>query len=250
MTRVSVGLKRFPDDLSYIESFDRNMDYIEMMALEGEDYSKLSKLDMPITLHHPHMSFNFNPCNKSFLELNKKQFSFTQKLADEFSADVIVVHPGDLDTPLCKEEYAIKFFQEHFDERIHFENLPDHYSLSSTPEKLRELMEKTKVQKICFDIGHAFLSYYSCKRPEKDFYDYVETFFEYTPSYFHFMGIDMSKKKDHLDFCENNFDFTKIEPFVIPNSRITLETPQITKKGEPNTKEQINDIKFIRSMFQ
>ncbi|MFA6088754.1 MAG: TIM barrel protein [Candidatus Woesearchaeota archaeon] len=244
--KISVGLKRYPKTLGDIEKFSSILDYIEVMSIEGEDISKLHKLDIPITLHNPHSSFGFNPCDKDKFELNFKILNASLKLADEFGSKIVVVHPGRLDKPWYNVDNAYEFFSDNFlDKRIHFENL---FSAGfSSKEDFLELFKRTKNNNMCFDIGHAFIAAHEVSALDID--KYVLSFFDLNPKYFHFSGIKTKEIKDHFNFCDNDYDFSKIAKFVPSDSMITLETNHLDKDGNLNTNEQIKDLEFVRWLF-
>lgn len=260
------------------------------MALPGIDEIRLHRLDIPITFHHPYDRFGFNPCNKTLSESNKKMLDSSLNLCDEFSSDVLVVHPGTLngkyvDSKNSSVESAYDFFLKNFDKRIHFENICPPFSPFCTVSALRELFSKTKIKNFCFDIEHAFVTWkilgmrgigsdglesnsletngLESNSLESDVeihtnvYDFINSYFEFEPRYFHFCAINSNFKKEdvfkfgksHMNFSKNNFDWQKIMKNIAFNSRITLETNHLDSLRNLNTQEQIKDLEFVKRLF-
>jgi endonuclease IV len=243
---IDVGLKRFPLSLSDLKDLKKHMDHLEVMAIPGSNYDVLNKLDLPITIHAPHISQGFNPASKKLEGLNEDLLNHALSVADMFSSSVVVVHPGHIVDKQCSVDFSVDFFNSRIDRRMRFENLENGDGAFSDFNKFKLFLSKLKHKKVCFDISHAYLS--SLKLGVEPF-GHIKKFFSLEPDYFHLSGINFARGRDHFNFSNNDFAYKKIVPYFPRNPCITLETNHLNGAGKLNTIGQIRDLDFTRKLF-
>jgi endonuclease IV len=238
---MKIGIKtyRYQKGLEY---FKDKADFIEVMALEGEDYSFLKTLGLPVVVHSQHETLGFNDADKNLREKNSKSLNFAMKIADEFRAGKIIVHPGVIKDLNCSEQTAINFINGFNDKRICIENLTirnGFESLCSNPESSKSFIEKTKA-KLCFDVNHAFEASVFFKR---EFYSFMQDFLKLQPKHFHIGGQKIDPLISHLSFKDSELDFGRVLMLLPKDAEITLETTTDLEKIK-------KDLEYIKGIIR
>lgn len=236
---MKIGVK-FYDYEPEVEYSKKNADFIEIMAIEGHDYSKFEDFPVPIVIHCQHDSFGVNNADKSKYDRDLRSINFALKVADSTNAEKIIVHPGELKNNDCSEENSIDLIKNIKDKRIIIENMPQlgkFKHLCSTPKEMKGFLTKTN-KSFCFDVNHAIQTATDLKI---NYMDLCRKFLKLNPKHFH-LGGQKKNGKTHLSFSESEYDFKNILELMDKDSEITLETDIDKMKVR-------NDLKFIRSII-
>jgi len=234
---MKIGVKTF-DYIREFEYFKDKADFIEIMAVEGRDYSKFKDFKIPFIIHSQHTTFGINNADKTLYQKNLDSFNYAKKVADMLGAKKIIVHPGDIEGDNCSENNSVNFIKSLKDNRIIIENMPRKNALCRTPKQLKEFITKTGCG-FCFDINHAILIAQNLK---KDYKEIIKSFVKLKPNHFHLVGQKIPGK-DHLCFSDSELDLKEIFSFLPKDAEITLETSKDIEK----TKE---DLKVIREVLK
>lgn len=241
---MKIGVKFYPDSIrkaaGIIEELAGRADFIEIMAIKGEDFTSLEKA-RHVTIHCMHTSHGFNPADKAAHEKSRELLDFSIGLADTLRAKVIVVHPGRLNNPGCSLENTIEFYGKNSDNRLHIENMPYRESglhfTGRAPAEMGRILDGTGL-KFCLDFGHSAASAYGHNASVMGF---AGEFLRLKPSYFHFYdGVLKSEICSHMHLQEGEQDVAAYRKILPPDAVVCLETkPIILEKF-------IADIDFLR----
>lgn len=220
------------------------LDFIETMAIVGEDYSQLKDYGIPVTIHAEHLFFGVNPADPLLLERNIKSVNFAIKTADMFDAETIVIHPGCMQNHNCNLETSINFLKSVYDPRMIVENMPCYVSekakilnIGKGLEEIKQILSATKMG-FCLDLGHAAVA---ASGSGLDYMELVKQFMNLKPNYFHmFDSILKSKAGDHMHLGEGELDILGFKKLLPKDAWVVLETP-IDAEG------RVRDIEFMRS---
>jgi len=232
---MNIGIKTY-DYSPEFEAFKGIADFIEVMAIEGRDYSGFKKLGIPIVIHAQHQGFGVNIADKTLVDRNKRSLDFAIELADMLNAKKIIVHSGELNDDNCSIENSFNFLKQYDDKRILIENLSHKPFLCTTPGELKYLAGKLKLG-ICFDINHAIVK---AQEMNQDIYSLFDGFLKLNPKHYH-IGGQILEGKTHLTFSKSNIDLKKIFSLLPKNIDITLEVSW-------DIKEMKDDLVFIRKV--
>ena len=238
---MKIGVKNY-GDLDYFRALNDRVDFFEIMAIEGKDYSFMEEFDKPITIHAQHEGFGINIADKTKTEKNLSSIRFAISLADKFNSKFIILHPGKVIDENCSEEQAISFLNSIKDKRVIVENVVFvKNKIGVTPESISKLMKVTG-RGLCFDVNHAIVT---ALELGKDPYEFLKEFVKLKPSYYHIGGQKMSKGADgtHLSFKDSDIDLDKIFKIIPKNAQIALEV----SRDIENTKY---DADLIRKLNQ
>jgi sugar phosphate isomerase/epimerase len=234
---VKIGIKIFSEK-DFAKHFENKADFLEIMAIEGRDYSFLKGYALPIVIHAQHQQFGVNCASKAKLEKNTSSMNFAIKLANEFNAKKIILHPGELNDKDSSKENSINFIKGLNDRRILIENLlvREEDYLCALPEETKEFIEKTG-KGFCFDINHAVSTALALKQNYKEM---LKEFVKLKPKHYHIGGQKL-KENDigHLPLEESELPLKEILGLLPKDAEITLETESDIKKTE-------KDIETIR----
>ena len=236
---MKIGVKTF----EYREDFKqlaKDIDFIEIMAIEGKDYSKFKEFNLPILVHAQHEIFLINNANKNLFEKNKSSINFAIKLANLFNSDKIIVHPGLLSDENCSFENAISFFNNFNDKRILIENMPDLKIKKQlcTPVDETKIFLKKVNKGFCLDINHAAIG---CLDSRQRYVKKIKDFLKLNPSHYH-LGGQRLNNDSHLSIEDSEIDLQGIINLLPENAEITLETTTDLEKIK-------RDIKLLRGMI-
>ena len=214
---MKIGIKTYcyvPE----LEYFKDKVDYIEVMAIVGENYDRFVDFSMLITVHSQHRGFGVNNADRRKERFNLKSLNFARSLADLVNSDRIVVHPGELKNKDCSRSNSVDLISGINDSRIIIENMPNSLSLCSTPADMDYYMQETG-KSFCFDVNHAI--HYAADFGIS-YYKLMKDFLELDPSYFHIGGHSIKSNRSHLSFAESELNLRKILSFYPANASITL----------------------------
>lgn len=227
-----------------------NLDFIELMPLmDGEYYKKFKEFNLPVIIHAPHDSLGATPSDPTKYERTIKCFEESQRIADFFNSEYIIVHPGRYIQEISSKEArenAIKVFSKINDRRILLENLIwlDEYvhDFCSNAREMKEMMEKLGYTKFCLDFAHMTLT----EKSRKEGYQKVaQEFMELKPDYFHICGGDFrDHKTEHSSIFYGDFDIPFFKNLIPSEGMLVFETPK-----EP-IERRINEIKYFRSEIE
>ena len=150
---MKIGIKTF-DDAFFLENLKEKADFIEIMAIEGNNYDFLKKFSLPIVIHAQHENFGINNSDKTIYQKNLNSINFAKKIADLINAKKIILHPGALLNENHSKQQSIQFMGEIKDKRILIENLPAKKNICSTPNQTKDFLKQTNLG-FCLDINHA-----------------------------------------------------------------------------------------------
>ena len=218
---MKIGIKTF-EYFPELRSFDKKIDFIEIMAIEDKDYSEFKTFNIPIVIHCQHQAWGVNLADKTKYLRNLKAINYAIKIADMLGAKKIIVHSGELINENCSVENSLKFLEKFNDSRILIENLPlqnPPISLCSSFENTQDYLKKSG-KGFCFDINHAIIREIGNKEA---YLRIIKKFITLNPQHFHFGGQDLNYKS-HLNFKDSVLDIKKILSLLPNNAEITLET--------------------------
>lgn len=233
--KIGVKIYRY---VKGIEEFAKIVDFIEIMALEGENYSKFEKLGIPIIIHAQHHRHGVNNADKTKDEKNNSSINFAINLADTLNADKIIVHPGELDSEDCSRENAVSFIKNLKDSRILVENMPQKEGLCVDAGGTREFLIETG-NGFCFDANHAIKEELSLK---KDYFKKIESFLKLNPNHYHLGGQNFSGG-EHINFKYSEIDLKKIIGMFPNDAEISIET-----SGDMNLDSLKEDVILLREI--
>lgn len=245
MKKINAGVKIFSiKDKAFLDRVAENADFIETMAIRGENYDFLESYNKRIVIHAEHQGFGVNPADPDKHEQNLASISFALKLADRLDAKKIICHAGSIVNEGCNEEASISFFKEIKDKRILLENLrllgspkKPAIQICFTPEEMMKF-QKVANKGFCLDFTHAILS--AVILGKKDCNEFINAFLKMNPRHFHFSDIKFIKLKDHLNFGDGDLDIEFYKKILPDNSDVTLETTLDADKV-------LNDLKIMKA---
>lgn len=242
---MKIGVKTFSDE-KFLKYFKDKVDFFEVMAVQGNDYSFLKDISLPIVIHAEHQGFGTNPADSSLRDFNLRSINFARKVADIAHAKKIIVHPGQIEKGNKNISLAnsLNFFKGINDDRIILENLPTYFEskksfkLCKMPREIKSFMKKTNVG-FCFDINHAI----GAIKKFNGKYNFIKKYIQLNPSHYHIGGQKLNNGSEHLCLADSELDLNKILSYYPDNAEITLETETDVKKVE-------DDIKIIRNVLK
>lgn len=249
---MKIGVKAYHDP-EFIKHFESKADFLEVMAIEGKDYSFLNSYKIPIIIHSMHYLFGVNLSDPKKEEANSKAINFAIELANQTNATKIIVHPGEFTSLECSKETSERFLRRFNDNRIIVENHPNlevelendsnlraefKKSVFVRPEEISQLIKNAK-KGFCFDINHALTQ---AHKENLDYISFIKEFLKLKPSHFHLGGQKFSPSKSHLDFSDSEINLREILSLLPKNAEITLEVSKDIKKTEA-------DLSLIRDII-
>lgn len=236
---MKIGVKTFKDG-EFLRHFKDKVDFFEVMAIQETDYSFLKEFSLPIVIHAQHLGFGVNNANKTKVIKNEESINFAVNLANEYGADKIIIHPGEITDDNCSVEQAIYFLKLIKDKRILIENIPLRGNfLCATPEETKKFMMETG-NGFCFDINHAIETAVFLKQ---DCLRIIKEFIKLEPKHYHIGGQKLKGNIAHLPLADSDIPLKKIMELIPKDAEITLETVCDIKKTE-------EDIKMIKDLIK
>lgn len=235
---LKVGVKFYPESLKRheMEKVSEKADFIEIMAIRGEDLKWLKDFGIPFTVHCMHFDWGVNPANRNKADFNREALDFARKAADMLDSRLIVAHPGCMENPDCSISDSAAFFRSVEDSRVVIENMPPKTKpvggaeeLGRTPEEMKSLMEGSG-KGMCLDFGHATAS---AKPLGMGHLDFIKDFMKLNPAYFHLSDTLVESGQDmHLHLGKGNMDLKAIKAMIPDGSWVCLETGWGAKAGK------------------
>jgi endonuclease IV len=241
---MKIGVKIFPDNREYLKQLvsKAELDFVEVMAIENEDFDFLETIGLPVVIHCEHFEFGVNLADSKREKNNISAIEFAKGLAERFDSKFIVVHPGVNHNSGCSLENVIDALKTgpFSDKRIIVENMPFRYSSHETIRHIGSAFEDIKKivsftgKRTCLDFGHASTVAFN---KGTDHVEMARKFMELKPAYFH-----MSDNKGPIDIHTNLgngvLDIPALKKMVGDNM-VAIETVI-------NLEKHINDIKLMR----
>ena len=237
---MKIGVKTYYNE-DFLRKLKDKVDFFEIVAIEGKEYSFLNSLSKPVVVHAQHERFGINLSDKKNLQKKINSINFAIKIADLCKSEKIIIHSGNIQSSSCSTDESIRFIKSIKDRRILLENLPqwENY-LCNTPKEVSNFMEKTGAG-FCFDINHAIQTAYVC---EIDPYKFCNEFIKLKPNHYHLGGQKNGKENEtHLNFKDSEINLKKIFKMLPKNAEITLETTT-------NSEEVEKDLEIIRRTIE
>ncbi len=220
------------------EYFKDKADFIEVMAIEGEDYSKFKDFGLPVVIHTQHGGFGINNANGANYEKNKKSLEFAIKLANELGAKKIIVHPGDLSGEDCSSENVLSLLKKFNDSRIIIENMSHKIMLCTDPNNTFEFLKDVGLG-FCFDLNHAIEI---AQHSKLKYLDFLKEFLKLGPVHYHLGGQSYSGQT-HLAFEDSQINIKELVSILPKDAEITLETSNDLEKTK-------RDLEFIKNIVK
>ncbi len=239
---MKIGIKIFPDNRDYLKEISGLVDFVEVMAVETEDFGFMGEHKIPYIIHNEHSVFGVNLSDPERRVKNLASIRFSQGLADRFGAMYIIVHPGKVEGERCSLENVIKVIEKVGDKRVIIENLPFNNLLGglcfgSRPKEIERIMKATGCG-FNLDFAHACAAADSLGR---DHVEFVREFIKLKPVFFHISDGNVGSGVDkHLHLGQGNLDLKAFRKMIPGMGMVTIET-------WPEFEEQIKDIGFMRS---
>ena len=235
-----VGVKIFPNGKAFYEQMKEHIDFIEIMAVEGAEYSFLKGWKKGVVIHHEHDGFGINHANPNKKKKNLAATKWAIHLANKFHAEKIIVHAGHIENKECSIKEIIKQLTPIWDKRIIFENLihiaGGHYMFCYNKQHLEYLTSAFKTG-ICLDISHAVISGVELHNEPEYFLKELQTL---PILHGHVCDGHLETPIDqHIHIGDGNFALKKYLQYFPKKIAITIETPKNLKKAK-------QDIAFVR----
>jgi endonuclease IV len=203
--------------------------FIELMVVPSSSVDDLKTIkkqfaDAQVRIHATYEKFDAG--NRELEMENKKILALSQKAADIFNAQTIVVHAGIGHEQKYVDEAArqFKFFK---DKRIVIENVPyfgcnGEKLLGNKPEEIAYIMNESGCG-FCLDFSHAICAALSLN---SDIEENFQKFFALRPSVYHMCDGNLHEAEDaHLHFGEGNYPLRHyLTDYTSDNAYITMET--------------------------
>lgn len=232
---MKFGVKTY-SDYEFLRHFEKKIDFFEVQAIQGKDYSFLKNFSLPIVIHAEHQAWGVDISSPEQRKINFKAIDFARKIADSISAKKIIIHAGgDIGNSI---EESINFLNALNDDRIIVENVVRAWVGASFSD-IKKILDKTG-KGFCFDVNHAILY---CWENNLDIFSLIKKFLELNPKHFHIGGQrkGVNGEIGHLLLKEFDYNWEDILKLYPKDAEITLETA-------PNIKDTEEDIKLIKKI--
>lgn len=226
--------------------------FIELMVVPSTTMDDLQKIkeqvgNLEVRIHAPHDSMGFDPGNRDLEKQNQGLVALSQKAADFFNAETIVVHAGCGHGKQHIDE-TIRQFKLFNDSRILVENLPylDYGTMpmhGSTAEEISYIMQESGCG-FCFDFSHAICAALTLNM---DIDVQLKNFFDLKPTVYHLCDGDTKQSNDlHMHFKTGNFPLSHfLNDFTDKDAYITIET---SMGIEQDATPRIQDYLYLKSI--
>ncbi|MEM5792788.1 MAG: TIM barrel protein [Candidatus Aenigmatarchaeota archaeon] len=241
---MKIGLKIYPykENYKFAKKFCDLVDFIEIMAIPGEDYSYLDKFNLPVVVHNMHEGLGINLANPDKRKINRESLDFSTQLADKFDSKFIIVHSGKGENEKCSKEELIEELNLYRDKRIVLENCvfrEKEVAYGYDFISMKNIISKTK-SGLCLDFPHAYLSAHFLKR---DPIKLIKDLTKLKPKIFHISNMYKEEAIDsHNNLCDGNLPIEDLLKFVGKNY-VTMETNHDLEKTKM-------DIIFLRNFIK
>lgn len=241
---MNIGLKIVPQtDPASIDSIIDEVDFVELYAKIGHDYGFVKRLGKPVTIHAPHSGDNVNLADSAKEENNTAALNWARGLADEFAAEVIVIHPAYSDSDTCSIANTTNIIKANYDERYCIESMPHRYPetdgvdfYGSTVDELARIAAEADIG-VCLDFNHSATAAHVLGREPREF---LQEFLDLKPRHFHIADAKYGNTKfEHFNLFDGDLDKELIRSLIPSGANITLETP-------PDREKQLREVEFLR----
>jgi endonuclease IV len=228
---MDIGIKIFPEDLEYAKRIAKYCDFFEVMAVPKSNFRAMKAIGKPFTIHTIHSHWGFNPTNPEKRKLNLLGVDTAAKAADILGADVIVVHPGQIESEKCSLEHAVSFISK-LDSRFVVENMPSTVKemthVGCDISDLKQLTKKPK-RHICLDFPHAAEYAHS---QGIEYTSFINSLIDrFGPRYFHISDTRIQNRVDmHLHLKEGDLKLWYFKKIIPKNARLLIETAHEFRK--------------------
>ncbi len=235
-----IGIKIFPNGKGFLDAMQNYVDFVEIMAVEGAEYSFLKKWKKGVIIHHEHDGFGVNHANPEKIKKNKAATKWAIHLANKFNAEKIIVHAGHMENKECSLKEVTKQLTPLWDKRIIFENLihiaGGHYMFCYKKEQLEYLTSMFKTG-ICLDISHGVISGVERHNDPEYFLKELQAL---PILHGHVCDGHLETPIDqHIHIGDGNFPLKEYLKYIPKKRDMTLETPKNIEKAK-------KDIAFLR----
>lgn len=234
---MKIGVKVYCDE-KFADYFKDKADFLEVMAIQGKDYSFLENYPLPIVIHAMHEGLGVNVADKSLSEKNLASINFAISLADHFNSNKIILHPGTLENVDCSLEQSMSLFKN-LDNRIIFENLSSKINVCSKFLEVKQFISETN-RDFCLDVNHAIQI---SEELGVEFIPVIKDFLTLRPAHYHIGGQRTGiRDRGHRSFEDSNIPLKEILSLFPNDVEVTLEVTKDIEKTE-------KDLEFIRSLI-
>jgi sugar phosphate isomerase/epimerase len=244
--------KNVPLILPHLDKLRGQIDYFELGTRPEEDFRQfeiLKNQGFSFTVHAPMQENNVNIAEPKKDESSRHGIDIARQAADFFSAPVIVIHPGDIETENSSIDHMVALLNEYGDSRFYIENLPDKARSLPFTRIAYDIVDLKYTKKeahtgFCLDFGHALLQSW---REKRDYYSYVEEMTkELLPTYFHLHNGDGPEDRHWpISFQEGIIDYKKIAHLWPEDAMLTLEI-FVFNDGVFDTESVLRDVDYLR----
>ncbi|MFH0862328.1 MAG: TIM barrel protein [Candidatus Altiarchaeota archaeon] len=240
---MRVGIKvMHPSAEEYLHKVEDCLDFIEAMAIDGEDCGFLHQFRLPVIIHNMHFTWGVNFANPKKGEINRRSLEYAIKLADEYDARHIIVHPERHEDDGCSEDQLVKFLSTYRDDRIIIESMP-YFSEGARfygydRDGMKRIMARTGRQ-MCLDFPHTSEAAVDLG---KDPLTHVKDMMRLNPAHYHLSDTHLGTGKDeHTHLGEGNLPMAEYKKLIPKTAWVTLETPH----DDPEKTKK--DIEYLKS---
>jgi len=250
LTNIKYGIKIWSKNLNLFDEisslFNKDkIDYLEVYTVPGtfdKSIDKLKSIGVPIIIHAPHISHNFNLSIESLYESNIRIFEEVKKFAIELGGTKVVVHPGQ-----GNMQQAFKCLNAIDYKNILVENLPkiginDKECIGADVDQITQFLDRGCG--LCLDLAHAVKAAYTLGLDYKEF---ITDFVKLKPFSFHLSDGKVNNGFDeHLNLGVGDFDlsFIKKQILSIDDPIVIMETP----KKDLNLQQDIKNIEYFKNL--
>lgn len=238
---MKIGVKIHPDNKDYVKQIRPYVDFFEVVAIEGKNYSFLKTEKTPLVVHAEDFKYQANLANPGNNSINQRYLAFVFELLDELKAKHIVINPGVRFNNKCSTENHALLFKKFKSRKMLVENQPPLKNRTypfycRNYDEIRQFNKLTKTG-FCMDLAHAYASAFFFNREPVDFCDHM---LDLDPKHVHISnGRSQSYLDPHLHFDEGDFNMVQMKELIPRDAMVTLDT-------DNDLDAQIEEIKFLK----
>jgi endonuclease IV len=239
---MKVGVKLWADNKDYARKIEKHVDFFEVIAEEGKNYSFLTKIKKPLIIHAEDFRFQTNLANPENNTLSIRYLTFAFDLLKKHGAPYIILNPGIRFNNKCIILNHVALFKKFNAKKILVENQPPlknrtYPFFCRNYDEVYEMFRKTGVG-FCLDFDHAYASSYFFERETMKF---CCDLLDMKPRHIHISnGKNNSYIDYHLHFTEGDFNMMQMKELIPPDMWVTLDTAN-------DLDQQLEEIRFLRS---
>jgi endonuclease IV len=242
MVWMKIGVKLWADHKDYAKKILPHVDFFEVVAEAGKNFSFLSAIKKPVIIHAEDFSFQTNLANPENNAISKDYLQFALDLQKKINASYVILNPGIRFNNKCTIQNHIDLFKKLPVKKILFENQPPlknrtYPFFCRTYDDLYDMCRKTGAG-FCFDFDHAYASAFFF---ERDPVKFCKDILDLRPKHIHISnGKNASYIDYHLHFHEGDFNMMQMKELLPSDVWITVDTAN-------DLDQQIEEIKFLRT---